>query len=156
MKYSGKYSLKKTMLSEEKLTVGQIFRNDPTKEERMIRVFKRKMEESEDANTFPFKIDKEVPSRRYGVEPLTPVRIPKSQNMELYTALENSDKKAFSDAYRQNRIKAFIEDGTELEIFTPGHLYKNVGEGGFGGGSGAQAIGTQYEEDAAAYFKTIL
>ena len=156
MSYDGKYSLAKSLFSEANLAVGQVFRKNLRKSERMRRIFKRKMEESEDGNTFPFKLDPDGEGRYGSLEAFTQLRIPKSQNMELYTALENDDKEAFRDAYRQNKIKAFTEDGTQLEITTPGHLYKNVGEGGFGGGSGAQAIGTQYEEDAAAYFKSIL
>jgi hypothetical protein len=150
MKYRGKYSLKKTLLNEASLDgKGTIF--DERYPGRSV-LFTTKMDDADagdESSYFTLNSDQ-----------TTKIVIPKSapgfNNTKLYDALVARDLGRYAAAFRKPHIQALRVDSGEPELITgAGYLFKDK-DFGRGGARSAQAIGTQYEEDAAAYFMKAL
>ena len=132
----------RSMISEAELTAREVFkRNNP-------QVFADKMQNGGD---FVLNSDK---TTRIQI----PQIAPGYNNEKLYNALLNYDRDSYTDAFRRPPHVLAKQGEEEWGVIRAGgHLWK----GGksfpdFGGVSVAQVVGTQYEEDAAAYFKSVL
>ena len=140
MKYSGKYSLIKALITEAALTGEQVF--NPKYDRPSI--FINKMENN---GSFVLNSDE-----------TTEVTIAKDasgyNNKKLYDALKATSQEKYNAAFSGPGVLAIDSTGNEIVLTGGGKLFKNADFGG--GGSRAQSVGTQYEEDAASYFKSVL
>jgi hypothetical protein len=140
MKYRGKYSLKKTLLNEAALTGEQVF--NPKYDRPSIFIDKL-----DNKGTFVLNADQ-----------TTTVTIAKDatgyNNKKLYDALKASSQDGYNSAFGNPGVLAIDSSGDDVILTGGGKLFKNADFGG--GSSRAQSVGTQYEEDAASYFKSIL
>lgn len=139
-RYDGKYSLVKALITEAALTGEQVFN---PKYDRPA-VFMNKMDNN---GTFVLNSDE-----------TTEVTIAKDasgyNNKKLYDALKARNQNNYNAAFSGPGVLAIDSSGNELVLTGGGKLFKNADFGG--GGSRAQSVGTQYEEDAASYFKSVL
>lgn len=152
MRYRGKYSLK-VLLNEATLGgASTVF--DPRYGNQRVEIFKKKMDDANvntESSYFTLNSDKK-----------TKIIIPKNvagfNNAKLYAALAAGDVGKYTAAFRNPHIQAtLVDNGQPIVITGTGQLFKDPDFGGMGAGSGsAQALGTQYEEDAAEYFKSVL
>ena len=140
MLWKGKYSLVKALISEAALTGVEVF--NPKYDRPAI--FINKMDNN---GSFVLNSDK-----------TTEVTIAKDSagynNKKLYDALKATSQDKYSAAFSGPGVLAVDSSGSEVVITGGGKLFKNADFGG--GGSRAQSVGTQYEEDAASFFKTVL
>ena len=133
----------RSMISEAALTKKAVFKYN-----HRVQTFIDKMQNGGD---FVLNSDK-----------VTRIQIPQTasgyNNDKLYNALLNNDQEGYKNAFSRPHILA-KSGGQDIVITAMNQLWKGDSKtypDFGGGGSKAQDVGTQYEVDAAEYFKSVL